>query len=365
MRFIWIRARKDLQRLRREPLTLITWVAIPIFVVVILTLVFGPGRAKPHGTLLLVDEDGGPAAAVFEGVLSQRNIASLFSVEKVSRQQGRARLEKGEASALLIVPSGFTAGFLGSQPVALELIKNPSQRILPAIIEETLDTMIENAPRVRDQIGPPLIGMDATVIPNRDEQPGGFATMLLPGALFMAVFFMAGALAADVWRERSSGALRRIATTPANLGAFLAGKLAAAALVFVAVGACGLLAAQALMHLRIANFPLAILWITMSGCGLYLLILPLQSLASSERVATLLTSFLTLPLVMLGGGFVPFEWMPAGIARAGQWTPNGWSVIELRAVLTGSAEPAIFAWVAVFLAAAWFVNIRVVRRAAC
>ncbi len=69
-------------------------------------------------------------------------------------------------------------------------------------------------------------------MPDKTEQPGGFAAILLPGALFMSIFFIAGALAADVWRERTSGALRRVATTPASLGAFLGGKLIAAALVF-------------------------------------------------------------------------------------------------------------------------------------
>ncbi len=95
------------------------------------------------------------------------------------------------------------------------------------------------------------------------------------------------------------------------------------------------------MHMRVANFPAAILWIAASGCGLYLMVMMLQSAASVERVATLLTNFVTLPLVMLGGGFFPFEWMPRTLATIGEWTPNGWCVMQLRAVLVGFARAGV------------------------
>jgi ABC-type multidrug transport system permease subunit len=365
MRFIWISALKDLRRLRREPVTLITWFAIPTFLVVILTLVFGPRGAQPHGTLLIADQDGGPGGVLLTRAFSQGALGKILTVAKVTEDDGRRRMDRGEASALLIIPTGFTAGFMQSKPVALALVRNPAQRIIPDIIEETLAIATESASSPASIARRPVIELNATIIPNKDEQPGGFSAILLPGALFMAIFFLAGALATDVWRERSSGALRRIATTPASLGAFLGGKVLAAALVFAAIGAFGLLAAHGAMNLRVANFPAAILWIAASGCGLYLIILPLQALVTSERVAALLTNFVTFPLVMLGGGFVPFEWMPNSLANVGRWTPNGWSVVQLRSILAGSMEPLTVAGIALFLAVAWVVNLQTIRRAAC
>lgn len=249
--------------------------------------------------------------------------------------------------------------------MTLDLVRNPAQRILPDIIEDSLGIMLERAGSIRNASAAPVIQLDAKVIADKTEQPGGFAAIILPGALFMGVFFIAGALAADVWKERTSGALRRIATTPARFGAFLAGKLLAAALLFSAIGAFGLGVAHWLMNLHVANFPLAVLWIAASGSFLYLTIMLIQSAASSERVATFLTNLVTLPLVMLGGGFVPFEWMPRTLARIGEWTPNGWCVMQLRSVLSGSLQPATFAAIALMLAAIWFVDMRAIRRSAC
>jgi len=365
MRFIWITALKDLRRLRREPIALLTWLAIPSFVSVILTLVFGPGGAQPHGTVLIADHDQAIGATMLSNAFHEGQLAKMLTVEHVSEEDGRRRMDRGEASALIVIPGGFTASFVTGQPVTLDLVRNPAQRILPDIIEDSLGIMLERAASIRNASAAPSIQLDADVIPDKTEQPGGFAAIILPGALFMGIFFIAGALAADVWKERTSGALRRIATTPARFGAFLAGKLLAAALLFSAIGAFGLGVARWLMNLHVANFPLAILWIAASGSCLYLMIMLIQSAASSERVATFLTNLVTLPLVMLGGGFVPFEWMPRTLARIGEWTPNGWCVMQLRSVLSGSLQPATFAAIALMLAAIWLVDVRTIRRSAC
>ena len=365
MRFVWISALKDLRRLRREPVALLTWLAIPTFVVVILTLVFGARGAGPHGTLLIADEDHRLGAGMLIDAFGQGALGKMLTVEKVTQAEGKRRLDRGQASALIVIPSGFSASFFTGRPMAIDLIRNPAQSVLPDIIEGSLRIMLDRAAAFGSGTAQSAIQLQSKVIADPTELPGGFAAILLPGAMFMGIFFIAGALAADVWRERTSGALRRIATTPARFGAFLAGKLLAAALIFGLTGAFGLAVAHGLMQLRIASFPAATLWIILCGCGLYLAIMLVQSAASSERVASLLTSFVTLPLVMLGGGFVPFEWMPRTFARIGEWTPNGWSVVQLRAVLAGSVHGWAFAAVVLAVGLAWFASLRVIRKAAC
>jgi ABC-type multidrug transport system permease subunit len=365
MRFLWISALKDLRRHRREPITILTWLAIPTFVAVILTLVFGPRGGQPHGTLLVADNDHAVGASMLTNAFRQGALGKMLTTEQVTEAAGRRRLDRGEASALIVIPRGFSMSFVTGQPVTVDLVRNPSQRVLPDIIEESLSIMLNRAASVQNASAAPAIQLEANIIPEKTEQPGGFAAILMPGALFMAIFFIAGALAADVWRERSSGALRRIATTPARFSAFLGGKLIASGLIFAVVGAFGLVGARALMQLQVASYTAAILWIAISGCGLYLLILLVQSLASSERVASMLTNLVTLPLVMLGGGFIPFEWMPRGFARLGEWTPNGWCVMQLRAVLAGSSHVWPFAAAIAAVAVASLASIRTLRSAAC
>jgi len=400
MRFLWLCAVKDLRRLRREPVTLLTWIGVPSLVAILLVVIFGRGEARPHGTLLIADEDRGIGAMLLAGAFSQGSLGDMITVEKVNQADGRRRMDKGDASALLIIPKGFTDALLETKPATIELIRNPSQRILPGIIEEMVSMLADGAFYLQavagDQLramsssraptdagiaeisirfnrvvvglqkylNPPLIQVQNKVIVDKEDRPGAFAAMMLPGLLYMGVFFIAGGLATDVWRERTSGALRRVATTPASLGIFLAGKMLAAAMVLAVVGAFGLTLAHLLIDLPVANFPFATVWIAASGCGLYLLIMILQSAASSERVASLLSNFVMLPLTMLGGSFFPLEIMPKGLASIGRLTPNGWSVQQLQAILSGSLQPAALAVVAGFLAVAWLVALWTIRRTA-
>ena len=401
MRFVWISTLKDLRRIRREPVTLLVWLGIPIFIAVILTVIFGPSDVRPHGTLLVVDNDGSLAATLVTGAFSQGPLGKMITVEKVDRDEGRRRIDKGDASALLIIPQGFTKALVETTPAKLELIRNPSQRILPDMIEETLSMLADGAfylqnvagdqlrtvsaakaptdPEIafmavrfnqvfiglRKYIAPPLIQLDTKVIQNKNERPGGFAVMLLPGILYMGIFFITRALTADIWTERTSGTLRRVVATPVTLGAFLAGKLLASTAVLAAIAAFALLAGHALLGLDISHFSMAVLWIASSGAAMYLFLLILQSLASTERMANLLTNFVILPLTMLGGGFVPFDWMPQGLAQIGRLTPNGWSVVQLQSILAGVVNPYSFVIVAAFAAAAGAIAIWQVRRTAC
>jgi len=83
MRFVWISALKDLRRLRREPVALLTWLAIPTFVVVILTLVFGPGGSGPHGKLLIADQDHALGATMLTKAFSQGALGKMLTPFKL------------------------------------------------------------------------------------------------------------------------------------------------------------------------------------------------------------------------------------------------------------------------------------------
>src|SRR6267154_74555 len=145
MRFLWISAVKDLLRLRREPVTLLTWVGVPSLVAILLVVIFGRGEARPHGTLLIADEDRGIGAMLLAGAFSQGPLGTMITVEKVNREDGRRRIDKGGASVLLVIPQGFTNALLESKPASIQLVRNPAQRILPNIIEEMVSMLADGA----------------------------------------------------------------------------------------------------------------------------------------------------------------------------------------------------------------------------
>jgi len=398
MEFILATARKDLLRRLRDPLGLIVWMGIPLFIAGILFLVFGRGGGSPRGLLLVADEDQSLGSSLVSGAFTQGPLADMLTVERVEQASGRSRMARGEASALLVIPKGFGAAAWRNQSTKLTLIVNPSQRILPRIIEETLSLLAEAAfylqeiaaeplraieeasqdsgtvsddtvarisilfnrtlERLQPLLQRPLIELETNVV-HTEAPPFNFAAAFFPAMLFMALLFSAQGLGEDIWVERRLGTLRRVAVAPRPLLSVLAGKVLAATALMGAIVAVAF-AAGLLFGLEMRNPVPAALWVMFSGSGLYLMMLTVHLLATAQRTGNVLTSMVVFPFALLGGSFFPFEAMPAGLAAIGRWTPNGWSVTVLKTIMDGAAPltdlllPALLlaAWIAVFFALA-------------
>jgi ABC-type multidrug transport system permease subunit len=405
VRLLWSSARKDVLRQLRDPAALVLALAIPLLVGVLMVLAFGGRQGpRPKAHLLVADEDGGLVSGLLVQALGR---AEVIETEPVERAPGRARLDKGGASGLLIIPKGFGDAVLDEKPVTLQLVTNPAQRILPGIVEQTLRIFVDGAfyaqrllaepvrevrgrppegsrtlpdstvarasvmvNRIVERVGgsllPPVIDLQVRVESGRQETRSSLAMMFLPGLLMMGLLFTAQAQSGDVWRERQLGTLRRALTTPAGLGALLAGKVLAGTLVLAAVCLATLAFAVAALGLDLRVVPLAWLWSVFAGVVFLALLLLLQTLAGGQRGANMVVNMVLFPLLMIGGNMFPFEIMPAWLAAIGRRTPNGWALTQLQAILRGAAPagallPA-FAALAVVGAAAYLLAARRLRR---
>ncbi len=343
MHFIWICVVKDLRRWRRDPFALAVWLAIPLVLAVLLNVVFGGGKPAPQGVLLIADEDNTFASKMVAGVFHRDPLDKMLVLERVQRAQGRRRIDHGEASAFLIIPAGFGQAVNRGSPFRVQLFTNPSQSILPKVIEDSLSITLDmlGARRTAGRSGP-AIGLETTVIPEK-KRTRSFAALFFPSMLCMAVWMIANALAGEIWKERALGALRRLAAMPVRMAGFLAGKLVSVALVFASVAGTGLVTVRWLGGVPVASLPAAILWLVLAGMAFYLLLLLVSMSASTPRGASMLGNLVMFPLALVGGCFFPFEVMPAWMAAVGRLTPTGWAVTQFSAILEGSARAASLA----------------------
>jgi ABC-2 type transport system permease protein len=388
--FVLIAARKDLQRRRRDPVAFLLWAGIPLVIASLIFLAFGGEDAGPSGRLLVADSDDSLLSNLLAGSFEQGPLGDIFEVEEVEEARGRARMDDGEASGLLIIPEGFGQAVLDGEPMELTLVRNPAQRIVPGILEESLSMVVEAtfylqellgeplevlaggppgdeeffpdttissvstsfnqiAQRVEPYLFPPAVVLETT-LPEGEEADFDFGLLFLPTMLGLALLFMAQGLSEDVWQERSQGTLRRVVTTPRSVASFLTGKLLAGAALIGAVMVIGLAAGRWLFGIELNNLPLGMAWATLSGVGLLALMTLVQLFAGSERTGNILTGAAVFPLAMLGGSFFPFELMPGWMAAAGRFVPNGWAMIRLNAIMQDRivlADLAVSAVVAV------------------
>ena len=389
MSFALTSFKKDIARWRQDYMATLIWLAIPLLTGGLITTLMG-SDVKPHGTLLLVDEDQTFFSELIVGAYSAGELGELISVEKTDFDEGFERVNDGEASGLLVIPEGFAQAFLESEPVTLTLRTNPSQTILPGIITnvteilldagfyahqlfgdeiETLTSMTDDPSdaqvaaiavaiqnkmeSVAPKLFPPVIEIEIIEPPVQEPRPP-LVLLFMPGIILMAVVFSANGLAGDFWREREQGTLRRLVFTPARMGEFLVGKALAAAVIIGFVGGFTLVLGFLYHGISFAKLPSSLVWIALSGIALFAWFGALQMLFSNQKTASIVSIMLVFPLLMAGGSFFPLAVLPGWIAAIGRIAPNGFMAHNLTLEIT-AADPwsiSLLSWLTLVAATA-------------
>jgi ABC-type multidrug transport system permease subunit len=373
MRYLFVAAAKDVRRRLSDPAALAVWVGIPLLLGGLMNLVAGDDGAPPRARVLVADQDGTIVSTLLTTAIGR---AEIIDLQPVGLDEGRRRIGDGDATALLIVPTGFQEAVFDRASSELVLVTNPAERILPGIVEEALEIVVEGVFYTQRLFGPTLnriasgappgtpsdtdvaaisveinqqiARLQNVVIPPairlkvvRDTpqaQPGpslNFGQLFLPGMLFMSFLFIATGMSVDIWEEQRLGTLRRALTTPLSAVQLLGGKLLAGIVLMTVIAFVALAGAVALFGIAWTRVPAALAWCSFAGGSLIALMTLLQMLASSQRGADLLANTVVFPLMMIGGSFFPFESMPAWMAAVGRWTPNGLAVVQLKDLLYG------------------------------
>lgn len=372
-------ARKDFVRRLRDPFALGLWVGIPLVIGSLIVLAMGGSKGPaPRARVFVVDRDDSFASHLLVQALSSER-AGIIEALVLGESEARERLDDGDGSALLVIPSGFGAALLDERAMALELVTNPAQRILPGIVRSALEILCEGTFYLHRLLGdevraiadeaaqgglaelrvaeasvrirrdmeragpflfPPVIEVEFAVADDAPERPRrSLAGLYLPSMLLMSLMFMAEGLADDLWRERTLGVLRRVAVGPLGAAPVLAGKLLAGGALMFGVALAGLSLGALLLDVAWTRVAPGAAWAAFAGTILLALMSALKLFAGSQRAAGLIGNLLLFPLIMVGGSMIPFEAMPEWLGRVGRRTPNGAAMEVLKQLLYG--EPAL------------------------
>lgn len=363
MNFLVASVKKDLSRWMRDRAAMLIWLGLPFLIGGMITLMMS-GGSSPTAKLLIADEDDTLASGFVVGAFSQEQLGELFIVEQVTAEEGMARINDGEASGFLTIPEGFQDAFLNETPVTLMLKTNPAQSIVPGIIEDVTEVLLDAGFYAQRLLGPeiaqirdaasgdfpsdaftagisvgikdkfekigtkldPLALKLEIVEPPPSEPEPDYALLFLPGIILMAVLLAANSLAADYWVERDKGTLRRLVSASGALAGFVAGKAVAALIVMGAVTSVVLVIGFWYHDVAWGKFIPSLLWISVGGVALFAWFAAIQMMFPSSRAANIMTMVLLFPLMMAGGSFFPLAALPGWIADLGRLVPNGFVV---------------------------------------
>ena len=405
MQFVITSAAKDLRRRLADFAGLAIWLGIPLFVGLLMVVIFGGGNATPKASVLLADEDQSLVGRFLAGAASGEG-ANYLDLTKVSAEEGRARLDRGEGSALVVLPKGLTDAIFNDTPASITLVTNPAQRVMPEVVRTGLEMFVEAVFYLQQILGeplrafrktpqddkgfrgdsvvgafsgnlnrrlralqpilmPPVLTLETPAEPSATGGADIWKLLLVPTMLFMTVLFVARGFSDDLWEERERGTLRRAVVTPSGAASFMGGKLAAGVVFMAVISLVALLVLVPMTATPWLRLPAALVWCTFSGVTLICLFTMLQFLASTARGANIVTTMVMFPMMMIGGSFFPLELMPRWMAAIGRLTPNGQGVVQLRAILGGTVDAAGLALAVLAMGlpsvAFFFLSVRLVR----
>jgi ABC-2 type transport system permease protein len=372
--------RKDLRRRVRSPLSTLIVLAFPLVLSGIMALAFGARDTKPPKVrLLLDDQDGGLAGNLISSAFSRPEAAPYFEVEKAG-PDALQRLEKDDFSAILRLPAGLTDALLDGRPATLELVRNPSQSILPEVAEQITDVIADGLSSAAYTLKGPL--KELTPLANADKAPSDQAVatvavtvnqwivrsgrylfppvvkltpvqlektgsgskmagvspttsvflIVLPGVAVFALFTLGDQVMRDLLTEKTRGTLRRILAGPVGTGTVIAAKAVTAAV--IALAALLILAAVAGFAARRGVDPAGFLLLSLS---LVLAVTGLAStvygLAKDDRQGSTIGSVLYLVLAFSGGSFLPLDNLPAAMRAVSPFSLFYWGTEGYKALL--------------------------------
>lgn len=185
-----------------------------------------------------------------------------------------------------------------------------------------------------------LVGLFAWLFSDQDgvfDQFGGAILALFP---FVVMFLVTSI---TTLRERRSGTLERLMTTPLGKGDFILGYalafglmalLQAVITVSFAVGVCGLEVDGPLWQLGLVAIVDALL-----GTALGLLA---SAFAQTEFQAVQFMPLLVFPQIILGGLFMPRDQMPDVLHAISDWLPLSHAIDTINAVTAGDEGWDVF-----------------------
>jgi len=364
----------DVRRHLKAPWAILIFMAIPLVMTGLIGVIFAPrteGSELPPIALLLADNDKGLAAKLLASSFDVDQMKEMFQTTVTDEADGRKRMAKGKASALVIIPEGFTLDLLEARPVTLLVVKNPAEQFLPDIVEEFMATMAvmlsgvvqafaEEVRGIRAMIDGPIeripwetLGpefgkaqkkiaaaakyLDPLLLRLKEEEtraPGArpqitaahLFSEILPGMAIMFLLFIVQTLMRDLLSDREDGKLRRMMTTPLRpvelIGARIAGGWVMGLAVLLIMMAFGVLAFRA----AVGPFGPFLLLAVAAAFWTAAFFALFHALVRNRNQAGAVAAPVILAFSIFGGSMINVEAMPKAFRLIGVLTPNRWFI---------------------------------------
>jgi len=356
---------KDLVVFARDRMRLVTFVIMPIFMMVMVGFVFPSQGALKNAPLGIVNLDQGPAAAQIATVLQQPSPEQgekLFEITYLkSEAQAVEQIKKQVINGAIVIPADFSSTIAGGSQGTITVITDQSNPQVSIMIGGVLDKVMselsthlaaEEIASLVPGVASPEALVKPFVVETKGVVPGkpNYFEFMAPGLMAMVIMMAAMTeLAGSISRERELGTLDGILSAHISRLSIVLGKS-------FAQGVRGLLQAVVTLILAVVLFGVAIhgsLWLlallllltVFSFIGIGIMI---SAIAAEQETAMTIMMTLTFPMIFLSGAFFPIQQMPTAMQWISKAIPLTYAVEALRKCIvlgTGMSGMLTEVWV--------------------
>lgn len=326
-------ARKEMLHILRDRRSLAVAVAMPLVLVVLYG--YALDMELKDLRVAILDQDDSPASRDLV-----RTMTSSGFIVDAGRPSDRAAVEPGFRAgrwhAALVVPAGYGRDLASGRAVPVQLLIDGADASTAATVENYLLAVIDLvdaglAVRTADQAPGPRPVLRVLFNPELTS-----SHFIVPGLVAIVLVMICALLTSiAITREKETGTLEQVLTTPVGAGQVIVGKLLPY-LVLGAVDAALIIGAGRLLFgvpMRGAAAALAgytLLYVVIS-LALGLLI---SALVRTQRVAMMAALSLTmLPAMILSGFIFPVASMPGPLQAVAHVIPATWFLRIIRGVM--------------------------------
>jgi len=342
----------NLKGLTRDRAALFWTFFFPVMFVLLFGVLFsGSGDSKV--SVGWVDQDGTQASA---GVRQAFANVPLLTLQSGSLEDEKAATQRGDVSAIVVVPKGLEAAVgqskAGTQAsVAIELYVDPAKTQTTQVVQGVV-AQIANGFNLTVMGVSPILTINQLTLTSTNIST---VTYLVPSILAMALMQLGIFAAVPLVQQREKGILKRMGATPLPRWKLVASnillRLIVAALDTVLILGVGILVFKIDI---VGNLAVAAGFVFL-GAGAFLSIgFMLASFLKTEEQATGVVQVVQMPLMFLSGIFFPFDFMPDFLRSVARFLPLTYLGDGLRQTMVNGTQIAPLALDAAVLAG-WLV----------
>jgi ABC-2 type transport system permease protein len=289
----------------RSKMNLVWMLAFPLFMIFIFGAIFS-GSGNASYILYVQDQDGSATSAQFIDAMNQTH---ALDIRMVGSDVDAAQLIKDQSiSSFMIIPQGFGTA-LGDPNGTSNIELRVDGSSTSANTVQGIVGAVANDFNLAKAQGHQYVVIAPTNIVQTNY---GYIDFLIPGVMGLvimnnSVFYING-----IWMQgKTSGLFKKLVTTPMTKGQWLTSKiLCGLVMIFISIAVI-MIAGIAIYGMKIAITPMAVAIIVASTALFAGLGLLMTRFSKSEETSNMAIAAVTMPMMFLGGTFLPLESMPS------------------------------------------------------